>query len=483
MIASRIQYYMLEIIPKMRIKEISRNELERLKGIHKRNFRILRQRPLQEISGAFGDLGTLLPILIALSRTSTGRLYDDRGSISVSSTLVFSGLANIFTGVAFGIPLPVQPMKAIAAVAIAQDFNHGQMASAGLLVAGVIGFLSITGLLQWFTGRVPIPIVKGIQLGTGLSLMISGGPLVLFDDWAAYTKVLILLVTLTFLLYCQTRPRIPYVLIILVIHLSIFMPLISFGGGTRDVPHLVIWKPHASLPSPADFRVGALNAGLGQIPLTLLNSIVAVTYLSADLIPDVQAPSSTSVGLSVAVINLVGCWFGAMPVCHGSGGLAAQYKFGARSGSSVIFLGLIKLAIGLFAVEYALEFFNAFPKLQLGILLFIAGLELARVGESLNTEGARDFWEYDDPQPGDYESKRLRDVGAEEKKRRWLIMVVTVGALLAAKNDGIGFLAGLLIHGACGFDDWQHARKAEREGRIRLEDELPVEHPEAQVEP
>lgn len=471
------------MIPQMHIKETFGNELERLKGIHKRNIRILHQRPLQEISGAFGDLGTLLPIIIALSRTSTGRLYDDRGPISVSSTLVFSGLANILTGVAFGIPLPVQPMKAIAAVAIAQKFNQGQMASAGLLVAGVIGFLSITGLLQWFTRRVPIPIVKGIQLGTGLSLMISGGPLVLLDDWATYAKMVTLFFTLIFLLYCQTHPRIPYVLIILVIHLVVLMPLIPLGGVAGDVPHFVLWKPQAFLPSPADFRVGALNAGLGQIPLTLLNSIVAVTYLSADLIPDVQAPSSTSIGLSVAAINLVGCWFGAMPVCHGSGGLAAQYRFGARSGSSVIFLGLIKLAIGLFAVEHALKFFDVFPKLQLGILLFIAGLELAKVGESLNTEGARDFWEYDNSQPGDYESKRLRNVSAEEKKRRWSIMVVTIGALLAAKNDGVGFFAGLLIHGAYKFNDWQRSREVEREGQIRLADNISIEHPEARMEP
>ncbi|KAL9119715.1 MAG: hypothetical protein Q9187_003733 [Circinaria calcarea] len=471
------------MMPRMQITEAFGNELERLKSIHKRNIRILRQQPWQEISGAFGDLGTLLPIIIALSRTSTGRLYDNQGCISVSSTLVFSGLANILTGAFFGIPLPVQPMKAIAAVAIAQNFNHGQMASAGLLVAGVIGFLSITGLLQWFTRRVPIPIVKGIQLGTGLSLMISGGPLVLFDNWAAYAKAIMLLFTLVFLLYCQTHPRIPYVLIILVLHLIVLMLLLSFGGASWGVLHFTFWKPHAMLPSPEDFRIGALNAGLGQIPLTLLNSIVAVTSLSADLIPDMRAPSSTSIGLSVAAINLVGCWFGAMPVCHGSGGLAAQYRFGARSGSSVIFLGLIKLVIGLFAVEYALELFDTFPKLQLGILLFIAGLELAKVGESLNTDGARDFWEYDSSQPDDCEGKRLRDVSTEEKKRRWSVMVVTVGALLAAKNDGIGFLAGLLIHGAYVFDDWQQSRRTEREGRIRLENNISVDHAEAQGEP
>ncbi|MCJ1241490.1 hypothetical protein MMC14_009495 [Varicellaria rhodocarpa] len=448
------------------IKTAIIEESRTLKKIQSRNTRVFRQQPLQEISGSFGDLGTLLPILIALaskSRTS------DYGPISVSSTLVFSGLANIFTGIMFGIPLPVQPMKAIAAVAIAQNFNRGQMTSAGLLVAATIGFLSITGLLQWFTKRIPIPIVKGIQLGTGLSLMISGGPLTIMDvDWNIAIRITVLVVTLILLLYCQTHPRVPYVLIILVIHLVVLIPALSFSHKYEYTPHFTLWKPDFYGPSPAEFKVGALNAGLGQIPLTLLNSVVAVTYLSADLLPDVPTPSSTSIGTSVAIINLIGCWFGAMPVCHGSGGLAAQYRFGARSGSSVIFLGLIKLIIGLFAVEHTLAFFNEFPKIQLGILLFIAGLELAKVGESLNTEGARDFWVSDDTDLDNVESKKLRNVSDEEKKRRWLVMMVTVGALLAAKNDGIGFLAGLLLHTTYEIHERWELKKSAREGRIRL---------------
>lgn len=66
------------------------------------NVHTLRSQPLSEISGALGDLGTLLPLMIALAQ---------KGSISLSSTLVFSGLFNVITGVVFGVPLPVQPMK------------------------------------------------------------------------------------------------------------------------------------------------------------------------------------------------------------------------------------------------------------------------------------------------------------------------------------------------------------------------------------
>lgn len=67
------------------------------------NLRALRQSPAAEISGALGDLGTLLPLMIALAL---------QGSIDLPATLIFSGLFNIVTGIVFGIPLPVQPMKA-----------------------------------------------------------------------------------------------------------------------------------------------------------------------------------------------------------------------------------------------------------------------------------------------------------------------------------------------------------------------------------
>lgn len=66
------------------------------------NVETFRRAPLAEISGSLGDLGTLLPLTIALAV---------QGSIGLGSTLVFSGLFNVLTGLAYGIPLPVQPMK------------------------------------------------------------------------------------------------------------------------------------------------------------------------------------------------------------------------------------------------------------------------------------------------------------------------------------------------------------------------------------
>ena len=299
-----------------------------LRDIYQYNLETFRRQPMKEISGSLGDLGTLLPIMIALASQSSRYVVP---AISLSTTLVFSGLANIFTGFAFGIPLPVQPMKAIASVALARDFNRAEVASAGLSVAGVVGFLSITGLLEWFTRRIPVPVIKGIQVGAGFTLIIYAGtllkvPMPLIGESVGW--IMAALLAFLALLWMPMYPKIPYALAVVLIGAVIAIVNITTSHDA-DRLRLGLWRPYAFVPSPSSFRVGALEAGLGQVPLTTLNSVIAVCSLSADLLPNVKAPSVTAVGLSVTMMNLIGCWFGSMPVCHGSGGLAAQYRFGA----------------------------------------------------------------------------------------------------------------------------------------------------------
>jgi hypothetical protein len=174
-----------------------------------------------------------------------------------------------------------------------------------------------------------------------------------------------------------------------------------------------------------------------------------VTYLANDLLPHIPTPGVTSIGISVALMNLIGGWFGAMPVCHGSGGLAAQYRFGARSGASIILLGIFKMVLGFFFGESLVSLLKVYPKALLGVMVLAAGLELAKVGESLNW-GARDLWEDVVGGNGDEGEgiKRQRTLSDEERRERWTVMFMTVGLLLAFKNDAVGFLAGMLCHGA-----------------------------------
>jgi hypothetical protein len=262
------------------------------------------------------------------------------------------------------------------------------------------------------------------------------------------------------LLFTFAYPRLPYALIVFAVGI-----LFSLLGPSRDT-HTV---PQASIPiihpSARDFWDATMTASLGQLPLTLLNSVIAASALASDLLPSPPyplAPSVTELGMSVAAINLVGCWFGAMPACHGSGGLAGQYRFGARSGSSIVFLGLVKFLLGIVAFwnsEAIVSVLSGIPKSLLGVLVIAAGVELAKVGESVNTD-ARDLRVLDRDQTWD--GKRVKELDERDRRERWMVMLVTIAALLTFKNDAVGFLTGLMWHwgfkNARRLEDWRDSR-------------------------
>ncbi|PYI15027.1 putative sulfate transporter [Aspergillus violaceofuscus CBS 115571] len=433
-----------------------------LRRVTSHNFHTFRHHYVSEISGSLGDLGTFLPIAIALAVN---------GTVSLSSTLIFSGLFNILTGLFFGIPLPVQPMKAIAAVAIARTFTNGAIAAAGIFVGACVFLFSITGLLNWFANAIPIPVIKGIQVGAGLSLIIaSGGSILsslgwLYPSWA--DNRIWAVAAFLFLIITNVYRNVPYALLVFILGLSF---AVIGSALASDLPSLVFWHPYTVIPSAHEWRIGALDAGVGQIPLTTLNSVVAVVHLAGDLLPTLETPSITSVGLSVAGMNLIGCWFGAMPVCHGSGGLAAQYRFGARSGASVIILGALKLIIGVFFGESLVGLLKRFPTALLGVMVIAAGLELVSVGESLNTTGARDIRKASHGFAGDGAQEIGPMLSDWERKRRWTVMMVTVGLLVGFKNDAVGFVAGMLCHWGYELPTlFERVRERWNQRRIQLE--------------
>ncbi|KAJ2964230.1 hypothetical protein NQZ79_g807 [Umbelopsis isabellina] len=175
------------------------------------------------------------------------------------------------------------------------------------------------------------------------------------------------------------------------------------------------------VPSAEDFQIGFLNAGLGQIPLTSLNSVIALAALIHDLFPE-RTASTTSISMSVGIMNLIGCWFGCMPYCHGSGGLAGQYRFGARTEVSIIFLGLCKLFLGIVFGSSLVGLLKLFPTSILSVMLFVSGLELAMAARSVLDNAADSRIKYEN----------------------FLVMLVTTGSLVAFSNDGIGFLTGMV---------------------------------------
>jgi len=170
------------------------------------------------------------------------------------------------------------------------------------------------------------------------------------------------------------------------------------------------WTPLSS----SDFATAFPKAALPQIPLTTLNSIIAVCALSADLFPDRPA-KPRKVAISVAMMNLVACWFGGMPMCHGAGGLAGQYRFGARTNGSILFLGVAKILLAVFVGASLMSLCRAFPASVLGVMLAFAGMELALV---------------------------CRD---QTSRTDAFTMLLTAATCLGLNNIAIGFVLGLAM--------------------------------------
>lgn len=379
-----------------------------------------------------------------------------QGSISLSSTLVFSGVFNIITGALFGIPLPVQPMKAIAADVIRNHSDKGTITAAGGWVSAAVLMLTVTGGLRVLMRYIPVPVVKGIQLGAGLNLVSSVGGrftevgLIRVVGWVAAGGLIFTL--------ALPRRRIPFALVVFGIGLVIAS--VTHGSGSHEGSILRPWIPHFSSPywtSPA-----ALTMALGQLPLTTLNSIIAASAVASDLSPT-HPVSVTALGYSVAGMNLLSCWFSAMPVCHGSGGLAAQWRFGARSGASIILLGLVKLLLGLVFGDALTQVIGRFPGTLLGVMVLGAGLELSRVAAAVNEE-AGDLWEEaaEGLLAGDEDEmmhgKKRRVLGEKERAERWMVLLVTMAGIVAFRNDAIGFLGGMLCFWAYRGAEWLERR-------------------------
>uniref|UniRef100_A0A2P2JI15 Uncharacterized protein MANES_11G049600 n=1 Tax=Rhizophora mucronata TaxID=61149 RepID=A0A2P2JI15_RHIMU len=397
-----------------------------------------------ELSGAVGDLGTFIPIVLTLTLVS---------HLDLSTTLIFTSLYNISTGLLFGVPMPVQPMKSIAAVAVSElpHLTTSQIATAGATTAATLLILGATGLMSFLYRFLPLPVVRGVQLSQGLSFAFSAIKYIRYNQdfqtsksttsrpWLGLDGLILAISALLFLILTtgsgddhsdtdhdnsMTRPRgrvnqrlrllsaIPAALIVFLFGLvlcfvrdpSIFKDL-KFGPSKIKLLDIT-WE---------DWKIGFLRGAIPQIPLSILNSVIAVCKLSADLFPDREL-SVTKVSVSVGVMNLVGCWFGAMPVCHGAGGLAGQYRFGARTGASVVFLGIGKLVIGLVFGNSFVRILNQFPIGILGVLLLFAGIELAMASKDMNT------------------------------KEESFVMLVCAAASLTGSSAALGFGCGILLH-------------------------------------
>ena len=137
-------------------------------------------------------------------------LRTDAGSV-----LVFAGLLNVVTGLVFRLPLPVQPMKAIAAVAIAEALAPGEIAAAGFVAGAIVLVLGLTGAVGLVERWVPRPVVRGIQLGVGMKLAAKGLEMIAELPWGGADSLALALGGAALVLATAHVRRFPSALVLL----------------------------------------------------------------------------------------------------------------------------------------------------------------------------------------------------------------------------------------------------------------------------
>jgi hypothetical protein len=358
----------------------------------------------REWAGAFGDLGTLVPFLLA---------YVTIVGVQPAGLLLGFGIALIAAGTYFRTPFPVQPMKAIGAVAATGAAQTAVVTPESVAVAtlatGLIWLaIGLTGTADRVARWVGRPVTLGIVLGLGVAFMLEGTRMMATGIWLAAP----LLVATILLLSNRALLAMVLILVAGAAWAVLTDPAVA-GALARVEPgyHLPAWPFHA-LTWEAVF-VGVVLLALPQVPLTLGNAVIAPVEFNNREFPDRPA-TERQAAVSTGILNTAGSLIGAVPMCHGAGGMAAQVSFGARSGGAPVILGVLLIVLALLFSESVATLLRLFPAPALGVMLFLAGIQLAL--------GSCDF--------------------SQDKGERF----VTLGtAALSIWNVGVAFVFGIAV--------------------------------------
>jgi MFS superfamily sulfate permease-like transporter len=355
-----------------------------------------------EWAGAFGDLGTLIPFVVGY----IGVLKMDPFGV-----LLAFGIAMVICGVFYKTPFPVQPMKAIGAVAITQAAQSAVITPEAVFAAGLATgviwlLLGLTGAAGHIAKLVARPIVVGIVLGLGMSFMLQGVKM-MSTYWAISAVGLAATVLLL------TNRKIPAMFLLLAFGAicgAILNPDIARELGTASIN---VRTPEFVLPDLKwnDLYIGVLFLALPQLPLTLGNAVIAIREENNRLFPD-RPVTEKGVATSTGLMNIASSFIGGVPMCHGAGGMAGHVAFGAKTGGAPIILGVLLLILAIFFSGSIEALFGLFPTAILGVILFLTGAQLAL--------GSCDF--------------------SKDKGERFVTLIT---AAFAMWNVGVAFLVGL----------------------------------------
>jgi SulP family sulfate permease len=317
-----------------------------------------------EMAGALGDLGVLVPIAVALIV---------KNGLTPTAVLLPAGLLYVVAGLIYRLPVPVQPLKAFGAIAIAHGFGADDIAAGALLMGMLFLVLGASGLLDWVAKVFPQPIIRGIQLSVGLLFCQLAWKLVFttpkaFTDhrhsvwWLGGATAAVIAVAL---LLRHRQITLVFLAIAVLMIAVTFHGSLTFGPSAVHVPHL----------SRAAFAAAAVALVLPQVPLSFANSCLATADTARTYFGDAaRRVRPGRLAITIGVANLFAGSISGMPVCHGAGGMTAHRTFGARSGGAPIMLGGLMIALALAIGATLTAALSGFPVPILAGLLTVAGL-------------------------------------------------------------------------------------------------------------
>lgn len=314
-----------------------------------------------EVTGAVGDTVTVLPIVVSVAVLT---------DLSLAVMLIWFGVFQIVWGLYFGVPISVEPMKALAALILAGSITTGEFLVAGFLLGGILLVIGATGTIERIQYLLGDPVVRGIQLGVALVLLETGVSLGVGDPWVA-ALALVVAIPMMARGYVNSSAMVILIVgtIIALSHAGIPSPQIPSADGIL-------------LFGPTDLSLSVVEASGAQLAMTLGNACLAASVLLSDYFDREVSPDRLS--FSMGAMNLVAVPFGAFPMCHGSGGIAGKYAFGARTAGSNVILGFGYLLTAVFAAGLIV----AFPLAMLGVILLVIAYQLG----STSLRKASEYW-------------------------------------------------------------------------------------------
>ena len=324
-----------------------------------------------DVSGAVADLGILVPLAASLVLVN---------GLEPGAVLIGAGVLVLLAGMYFRVPFPVQPLKALTALAVAQGLSPETIHAAGLEIGLFFVVLSLTGGAEYLARFFTKPVIRALQFGVGAMLVIAAvrmafvPPPHLEPSTLKGWVLLILSACVCAGVAIASKYRWNGMAALLVVGGTI----VGWSIAAPQLGSVAVEVPSLGFPPLSVFGTAFVVLVIPQIPLTYGNAVVGVSDLAREHFgAKADKVTPRAVALSCGLGNVASAALGGMPMCHGSSGFSAHVRLGAQTRAMNLMLGTVLVTLGLVFSHQVIALFGVLPVWVLAGFLAYAGIRHA----------------------------------------------------------------------------------------------------------